>query len=255
MGLAGIEDANEAALRLGDSAGKISGTGFAINAIMRVIVVLFVIGVFTLIGAAFAQAARPRTGDLSGSAIVREMNLARQHPDVYATYLESMRGQYRGNTFATPGGALLRTKEGLAGLDEAIRFLRRAKPLGAFGLSTGMSLAAAEHVADQANGSLGHSGSDRSNPGARMNRYGFWSARWGENISYGKSTAREIVMSLIVDDGLRTRKHRANIFNPAFNYAGAAVGPHARYGIVCSIDFAGGYAEQGEALKPLFAGN
>ncbi len=184
------------------------------------------------------------------------MNLARQHPQEYATLLEATRSQYRGNTFIAPGGAVLHKKEGLAGLEEAIRFLRHTIPIGGLNLSTGMSLAAADHVAGQADGGFGHGGSDRSNPGARMNRHGSWSVGWGENIAYGKSTARETVMALIIDDGLRNRKHRANIFNPAFNYAGAAVGPHARYRTVCSINFAGGYAEQGEASRAaLFAGN
>ena len=50
-------------------------------------------------------------------------------------------------------------------------------------------------------------------------------------------------MALIVDDGVRGRDHRRNIFNPNYNAAGAAYGPHARYGSVCSIDFASGYAE------------
>ncbi len=83
-----------------------------------------------------------------------------------------------------------------------------------------------------------------------MNRFGAWSGSWGENISYGKSTARDVVIALIIDDGLRSRKHRKNIFNAAFNYAGAAVGPHARYRTVCSIDFAGGYAEREETRSP-----
>ena len=93
-----------------------------------------------------------------------------------------------------------------------------------------MSAAAVDHVSDQAGGAFGHDGSDRSSPGERINRYGAWIGTCGENISYGKSTAREIVVALIVDDGQPARKHRQNIFNAAFNFAGAAVGPHARFG-------------------------
>ena len=193
---------------------------------------------------------------LNGSAVIREMNLARQHPERYAEFIQALRGNFRGHIFLLPGGSRLLTHEGVSGLDEAIRFLREVRPLSPLIASPGMSQAAAEHVADQAGGAFGHGGSGRSNPGARLSRHGTWSGRWGENISYGKSSARDIVIALIVDDGQRARKHRQNIFNPAFNYAGAAVGPHARYRTVCSIDFAGGYAERGEPVpEQLFAGN
>jgi uncharacterized protein YkwD len=111
-----------------------------------------------------------------------------------------------------------------------------------------MSRAAADHCAEQVEGQLGHDGNDRSSPGDRISRYGTWSATWGENVSYGQKTARGIVLTLIIDDGIRSRGHRKNIFNPKFNYAGAAFGPHARYRTVCSIDFADGYAERAEAL-------
>lgn len=118
-----------------------------------------------------------------------------------------------------------------------------------------MSLAAADHVADQTSGAFGHGGCDRSNPTQRMNRHGIWSGEWGENICYGKATARDIVLALIIDDGLRARKHGKNIFNPAFRVAGAAAGSHARYGTVCSIDFAGGYVETASASRALIARN
>lgn len=93
---------------------------------------------------------------------------------------------------------------------------------------------------------MSHKGRGGSTTGDRINRYGTWSGTWGENLSCGRNGARETVMALIIDDGLRSRKHRANIFNPNFNYAGAAVGSHATYRTICSIEFAGGYAERGQ---------
>ena len=112
-----------------------------------------------------------------------------------------------GNVLVLPGRTRLRTKEGIAALDEAIRFLQNAQPLPALTLSRGMSRAAADHCADQAEGAFGHEGKDRSHAGQRIARYGNFSGSWGENISYGKSSARDVVLALIIDDGLPARKH------------------------------------------------
>lgn len=211
---------------------------------------------FNLVSAEGLSARETSTPDARGAAVIRELNLARQHPDRYADILETRRANFRGNNYVQENGPLLRTREGTRGLDDAIRFLRRAQPLPPLGDSVGMSAAAAEHVSDQAGGAFGHGGSDRSSPGMRLNRHGAWIGTCGENISYGQASAREIVVALIIDDGQPARGHRQNIFNPAFNVAGAAVGPHARFRTVCSIDFAGGYTERGSlASAALFAGN
>ena len=214
------------------------------------------ISLLVILSGAHLSSAAPSQPPLAKAAeVAREINLARQHPDVYAGFLEKLHGRFHGNIFVLPDGTMLRTREGIGAVDEAIVFLRRTPPLGLLALSPGISMAAAEHVADQASGAPGHSGSDRSDPGERMNRHGTWSALWGENISYGKSTARDVIIALIVDDGLRGRKHRKNIFNPAFNYVGAAVGPHPRYRTVWSIDFAAGYTESAAETRSLFARN
>lgn len=183
----------------------------------------------------------------SASAIVREMNAARQNPAQYAIYLEELRAQYRGNLLMRPGRIPMRTQEGVRAVDEAIKFLRKASSQSALTFSPGMSRAAADHCADQAGGGMSHKGRGGSSTGDRINRYGTWSGTWGENISCGRAGAREIVIALIVDDGLRSRKHRDNIFSSSFNVAGAAVGSHAQYRTICSIGFAGGYVENGSA--------
>jgi uncharacterized protein YkwD len=208
---------------------------------------------FALIIAAFASAALSTHSSAadadSGSAVVREMNLARQNPALYATYIEELRTHFQGNLLLLPGRVPLRTKEGVRALDEAIRFLRSTSPQPALTFSAGMSRAAADHCAEQAGGGMSHTGRGGSNTGQRINRYGMWSGTWGENLSCGRQGARETVIALIVDDGLGSRKHRANIFSTKFGYAGAAIGSHAQYRTICSIEFAGGYVEQGQVAQ------
>ena len=203
----------------------------------------------SLFAALPAFAAEKQDDGGSGGAVIREMNLARQNPALYATFVQELRSRMNGNVLVLPGHTRLRTKEGTAAIDEAIRFLQNAQPLPPLTLSRGMSRAAADHCADQADGGFGHEGKDRSHAGQRIARYGNFSGGWGENISYGKSSARDVVLALIIDDGLPTRKHRQNMFNPNYSYAGAAFGRHARFGTMCSMDFAGGYAERGEAAR------
>ena len=181
---------------------------------------------------------------VSASAIVREINLARQKPALYATIVGELRSRWHDGSVVLPGGTQWRMKEGLSAIDETVRFLRAARPEEPLALSLGMCHAAADHCAEQSGGRTGHRGGDRTNPGDRLSRYGIWTGPWGENISYGKTSAREIILTLLIDDGHPARPHRKNILNPDFNYAGAAYGPHALYGSVCVIDFAGGYTER-----------
>jgi uncharacterized protein YkwD len=202
-----------------------------------------------------AFAAEKNEDAASGRAVIHELNLARQNPALYATFVQELRSRMNGNVLILPGHTRIRTKEGTGALDEAVRFLQSAQPLPPLALSRGMSRAAADHCTDQADGGFGHEGKDRSHAGQRIARYGTFMGGWAENISYGKSAARDVVLALVIDDGLPARKHRKNIFNPNYNVVGAAFGPHARFGTMCSMDFAGGYAERGEAADTLVARN
>ncbi|MGI9115670.1 MAG: CAP domain-containing protein [Chthoniobacterales bacterium] len=184
---------------------------------------------------------------VSPAAVIHELNLARQNPAAYARFLDDMRSSFSGNVRNTAGRVPLLTHEGMRALDEATEFLRKAPPEPPLALSPGLCQAAADHCRDQTGGSMGHTGHGRSNPGSRISRYGAWQRGWAENIAYGQHSAREIVLALIIDDGVPSRAHRRNVFNSTYAVAGAAYGPHARFGSVCGIDFAGGYFESGVA--------
>lgn len=184
------------------------------------------------------------------SEIIAEMNLARTQPQTYASFLEETKKYYTANQLRYPGRAVETTVEGWAAVDEAIRFLRAARPLPPLQVYKGMTLAAKDHSKDLGtSGNTGHRGSDGSTPNTRVGRYGDWLNSIGENIVYQATvTARESVMGLIVDDGITGRGHRKNIFDPTYRAAGIALGERSNLGRLCVITFAGGFTERGATV-------
>ncbi|MDF1570511.1 MAG: CAP domain-containing protein [Bacteroidales bacterium] len=59
----------------------------------------------------------------------------------------------------------------------------------------------------------------------------------GENASYGHASAIDIVITLLIDEGVKNVGHRVNILNPEFNSVGVVIREHKRYRVNCVIDF------------------
>ncbi len=178
-------------------------------------------------------------------AIVREINIARMNPKGYASFLGKWKPYYDGKLLKIPGETIHMTKEGVTAVNEAIGSMRSMNPAPRLTPSKGMSRGAKDHVKDQdSSGSSQHKGSDGSQPWDRVNRYGTWEKSIGENIFYGSDKAQNIVMGLIIDDGVPGRGHRKNIFGPDFHVIGVACGHPGTFRTVCVITFAGGYKEK-----------
>jgi len=178
-------------------------------------------------------------------SVIHEINRARTAPKNYASFLEQYKKYYDKKLLKLPGETPILTKEGVGGVVEAVRYLRSVEPVFPLNASKGMSLGAKDHVKDQgSSGFTQHKGRDGSQAWDRVNRYGAWEKSIAENIAYGSDKARNIVMFLIIDDGVSSRGHRKNIFNPDFHVIGVGCGHHATYRTVCVITFAGGYKER-----------
>lgn len=173
------------------------------------------------------------------------INKLRSDPARYADlYLARRRGSYSGRLYKQPGQIDIMTNEGVAALDECITELKRAQPRKPLQPSRGLSRAADDHTGDQGrSGGTGHTGSDGSSSAARMERYGGWGRRVGENISYGYDGAADILFQLVVDDGVQARGHRRNLMHPDFAFVGLSIGRHPKHGSLCVMDFAGEYTE------------
>ncbi len=174
------------------------------------------------------------------AGIVAELNRVRADPPAYARELAGFRRRYAGRIVREAGEPIDRiTVEGVAALDEAVAALRRQPPVGPLATQPALAWAAGDHIARQGSaGLLGHLGPEGSTPLDRVLKRGLRPFAVGEVIAYGPRDAAAVVRELIIDDGVPDRSHRLAIFDPVFSRAGAACGPHARFGLMCVVDLA-----------------
>lgn len=82
-------------------------------------------------------------------------------------------------------------------------------------------------------GHVGHKNMDRRFGPLKGNPY----QGWAENCSYGYQEALGIVITLLIDDGIKGLGHRKTILNERYNSVGVAIRPHKKYRVNCVIDF------------------
>lgn len=178
--------------------------------------------------------------------LINEINEARAHPDVYASYLEKLKPLFAGKVYKG-----FETQEGWGAVEDAIAFLRAAKPQPPLNVAGGLCSAASAHVKEQSgSGATGHKS---AGSGAmiedRVKPFGSWQGNIGESLSYGNDSARERVLTWLIDDGVATRGHRKRLMSPDYKVAGICCGPHPEYGKMCVLTLAGGFTDL-VAAKP-----
>ena len=174
--------------------------------------------------------------------IILELNKVRSNPKKYAElYIKPMLKYFNGYLYSEPGKDEETTHEGIISAEECYYELSKMNDVQILFPEYGLSLGAKDHIKDQGPiGITGHIGTDRSRPHDRAIRYGIGNYI-GENISYGNNSAKEMIIRLIIDDGIPSRGHRNSIMNKEYNQVGVATGIHKRYGTMCVIMLARGY--------------
>ena len=174
--------------------------------------------------------------------VILEMNKARSNPALYAElYITPRTKKFDGKIYNDS----IVTNEGITVVNECISYMKKSKPLSILNPEKGLSLAAQQHSSTQGEtNQTGHTGVDGSDPFSRIKKYGTFKTA-GENIDYGAKSGRDIVVQLLIDDGVSSRGHRKNIMNKDFSSTGVGyTKKHKAYGSVCVITYAGGYIEK-----------
>lgn len=168
--------------------------------------------------------------------LLNEINRLRQNPALYAVRLEEYRRYFVGKELRLPGQTAILTREGVPAVDEAIRMLKRAPAVEMFVGDESLSRAALDHVRDIAKtGVIGHHDSQGDTPVERVMRYGIWRGELQELVSYYSPTARQIIFSLLVDDGVRTRGHQRALLKSNLKSIGIKTGDSREFGKLCVI--------------------
>lgn len=114
------------------------------------------------------------------------------------------------------------------------RDLKKVRGLKPLSPERDLTAIAQEHARSSGEqGSTGHDGFKERFEPLMGNPY----QHVGENCSYGYERAIDIVISLLIDEGIKSLGHRNNILSPDFNSVGVAIRPHKTYRVNCVMDF------------------
>ena len=124
--------------------------------------------------------------------------------------------------------------------------MNRIEPVRLLKLNEGLSEAAAAHCAEiGASGDVKHESADGLSVKERLKRYGKAYGH-GENLEFNCKTALEVILSMLVDDGVENRVHRESLFNDEFGVCGIFSGVHKEFDTMTVIDYAAVFVKPGE---------
>ena len=171
--------------------------------------------------------------------VISESNRIRTNPKAYIPILEEYLKNFDGNLLTLPGkNEILETEEGPRAYKEAIEFLKNQKPINIIEYDEEASKVAQDYSKFLSN-SKEDQVEDESQIEQRVEKYLEYDYSISENIDFGGSTGIEVIVNLLVDDGVKNRTHRDNLFSDKYEYYGVGVFEHPEYDYCTVIDYFG----------------
>lgn len=178
-------------------------------------------------------------------------NKIREDPQSFIEQLENSKKYYKDNKVYYPEGEQpIQTYEGKEGVDETILYLKKQNQVKRLEKDDYIKKACEDHIKDIGErGMTSHIGSNGSTISDRLEKYCEWEGACGESLDFGFNKAENIIINLLVDDGVTNKAQRKNFFNENFEKIGIAVGSHKTYGICVCIGYAKYTRDKSESPK------
>jgi len=192
--------------------------------------------------------------NLIQTMLYKELNKLRQNPKSYIPLIEAeMKTLKKNNVLKKKDSSLqIQTLEGKAAYEDAIAFLQEQKEVNPLTKEIKLSYAAQDLVIDIGErGVVSHQDKDGNYMSERIEKYCEWDYCANEVIEVSSKSATDILISLLVDDGIRDKLNRRALFQNVYNYVGISCGPHTEYEIVTVLVFAGGIRPKGTLFYQL----
>ena len=189
-------------------------------------------------------------------ALYEELKALRQNPKSYIPLIEQQMRLIKKNNILKKKDSNLRiqTFEGRTAYEEAINFLEQQVPVSPLNKEVKLSFAAQDLVKDIGErGVVTHKDNKGQFTSERIEKYCEWDFCANEIIEVSSKNPEDILISLLVDDGIKNRADRKALFQDNYNYVGIACGPHCEYEIVTVFVFAGGIRQKGTLFYNLRA--
>ena len=172
--------------------------------------------------------------------VIIETNRIRTNPKAYIPILEKYLENFDDNILTRPDkNECIETQEGPKAYKEAIEFLKNQKPINEIEFDEEASKVAEEYAKVLSNSGEEENGEDEFHIEQRVEKYLDYDYAISENIDFGGSNGIEVIVNLLVDDGVKLRTHRENLFSNKFQYYGVAVATHPEYDYCTVIDYFG----------------
>ena len=183
-----------------------------------------------------------------------ELNNLRKNPKSYIPLIElEMKSLKKNNILKKRDSNLqIQTVEGKDAYIESINFLQNQEGVPPVKEESRLNSAALDLVKDiGTRGVVSHQDQYGQYVSERIEKYCEWDYSASELIEVSSKNPQDILISLIVDDGLKNRPDRMTLFNPAYSYVGISCGMHSEYEIVTVIVFTGSIRQKGTLFYQL----